>query len=371
MPELANKTVKESVRKPFRRTRTIAAVISLAAAIAIAAPARAQDAENTPDKRLQNSTASIEEVMNAPDKGIPRSLYNKARCVVIIPDVLKAAFIVGGKYGRGFVSCRRGPNGRFGTPAAIRIEGGSYGLQIGGSSTDVYMLIMNASGMKKLLSDKFTIGGEAEATAGPVGRDTSANTDILLHSEILTWSRSRGLFAGVSLQGATLRPDNSENEKLYGRKISNRRILSGEAATPEAAKPLVAELNRYRKVGSADVESSLTKKSRVTLTDVQFETGKADITPDSATALNAVLATLKDHADWNIRVEGFTDNVGSKEANEKLSADRAEAVANWLADHGIDRARLSSKGYGPARPVASNKSDDGRAKNRRVELVRV
>lgn len=371
MPELTNKAFEESFRKPFRRTRTIATVISLATALAVAVPARAQDAENTPDKRLQNSTDSIAEVMNAPDKGIPRALYNKARCVVIIPDVLKAAFIVGGKYGRGFVSCRRGPNGRFGTPAAIRIEGGSYGLQIGGSSTDVYMLIMNASGMKKLLSDKFTIGGEAEATAGPVGRDTSANTDILLHSEILTWSRSRGLFAGVSLQGATLRPDNSENEKLYGQKISNRRILSGEAATPEAAKPLVAELNRYRKVGSADVESSLTKKSRVTLTDVQFETGKADITPDSATALNAVLATLKDHPDWKIRVEGFTDNVGSAEANEKLSADRAEAVANWLADHGIDRSRLSSKGYGPARPVASNKSDDGRAKNRRVELVRV
>jgi SH3 domain-containing YSC84-like protein 1 len=367
----AKTNFKESRRKPFQHARTIAALVALAAALAVATPARAQDAENAPDKRLQNSTASIEEVMNAPDKGIPRSLYNKARCVVIIPDVLKAAFIVGGKYGRGYVSCRRGPNGRFGTPAAIRIEGGSYGLQIGGSSTDVYMLIMNVGGMKKLLSDKFTIGGQAEATAGPVGRDTSANTDILLHTEILSWSRSRGLFAGISLEGSTLRPDNGENEKLYGEKISNRRILSGEVATPEGAKPLVAELNRYRKVGSADVESSLTKKSRVTLTDVQFETGKADITPDSATALNSVLASLKDHSDWNIRVEGFTDNVGSKDVNEKLSADRAEAVASWLADHGIDRSRLSSKGYGESRPVASNKSDDGRAKNRRVELVRL
>jgi lipid-binding SYLF domain-containing protein len=358
-------------RNPSRPLRIMATAAALAVAIAFAAPARAQDPETTPDKRLQNSTASIQEVMNAPDKTIPRSLYNKARCVVIIPDVLKAAFIVGGKYGRGYVSCRRGPNGRFGTPGAIRIEGGSYGLQIGGSSTDVYMLIMNASGMKKLLSDKFTIGGEAEATAGPVGRDTSANTDVLLHTEILSWSRSRGLFAGISLEGSTLRPDNGENEKLYGEKISNRRILSGEVATPDGAKPLVAELNRYRNVGSAGVESSLTKKSRVTLHDVQFETGKADITPDSATALNAVLATLKDHADWKIRVEGFTDNVGSKDANEKLSADRAEAVASWLADHGIDRTRLSSKGYGESRPVASNKSDDGRAKNRRVELVRL
>jgi SH3 domain-containing YSC84-like protein 1 len=371
MPELANTDLQNSRRKSFRRARNIAALLSFATAFAVAIPARAQDSEMTPDKRLQNATASIDEVMNAPDKGIPRDLYNKARCIVIIPDVLKAAFIVGGKYGRGYVSCRRDTNGRFGTPAAIRIEGGSYGLQIGGSSTDVYMLIMNKSGMRKLLSDKFTIGGEAQATAGPVGRNASANTDILLHSEIISWSRSRGLFAGVSLEGSTLRPDNSENEKLYGEKITNRRILSGEAATPIAAKPLVAELNRYRRGTGSDINASLTTKSRVTLPDVQFETGKADITPDSEASLNTVLASLKDHPDWNIRVEGFTDNVGAKEANEKLSADRAEAVATWLADHGIDRARLSSKGYGEARPVASNKSDDGRAKNRRVELVRL
>ena len=355
---------------PKTDIRTVASLISLAIALVVAAPAKAQDAAMTPDKRLDNATASIDEVMNAPDKGIPRDLYNKARCVVIIPDVLKAAFIVGGKYGRGYVSCRNS-SGRFGSPASIRIEGGSYGLQIGGSSTDVYMLIMNKSGMRKLLSDKFTIGGEAQATAGPVGRNASANTDILLHSEIISWSRSRGLFAGVSLEGSTLRPDNSENEKLYGQKISNRQILSGEAATPPAAKPLVAELNKYRRGTGADIDASLTKKSRVTLNDLHFETGKADITPDSEATLNTVLTSLKNNPDWKIRVEGFTDNVGGQEANEKLSADRAEAVANWLADHGIDRSRLSSKGYGESRPIASNKSEDGRAKNRRVELVRL
>ncbi len=371
MPAITMTKLRDSTRKPPRHVRSIAISAALAVAFAVATPARAQDSETTPDKRLQNATASIDEVMNAPDKGIPRSLYNKARCVVIIPDVLKAAFIVGGKYGRGFVSCRHGVNGRFGTPASIRIEGGSYGLQIGGSSTDVYMLIMNESGMRKLLSDKFTIGGEAEAAAGPVGRDTSANTDVLLHTEILSWSRSRGLFAGISLEGSTLRPDNGENEKLYGVKISNRQILSGEAQTPAGAQPLVAELNRYRKGSTGDVSSSLSKKSRVTLTDVNFETGKADITPGSDSALNSVLASLKDHPDWKIRVEGFTDNVGSQEANEKLSADRAEAVASWLADHGIDRSRLSSKGYGETRPVASNASEKGRAKNRRVELVRL
>ena len=136
--------------------------LSLAVFIGVA-PTSAQEAESYPDKRLQNAALSFREAMHEPDKGIPRDLFDKSRCIVIIPGVKKAAFIVGGKYGRGFVSCRRNGTGRFGTPAAIRIEGGSYGLQIGGSSTDVFMLIMNEGGMKKLLSDKFTIGGEAEA----------------------------------------------------------------------------------------------------------------------------------------------------------------------------------------------------------------
>jgi len=336
---------------------------------------RAQERETTPDKRLENATLSFREVMHEPDKGIPHDLFDKARCIVIIPGVKKAAFIVGGKYGRGFVSCRRGGEGRFGAPAAIRIEGGSYGLQIGGSSTDVFMLIMNESGMRKLLSDKFTIGGEAEAAAGPVGREASARTDVMLHAEILSWSRSRGLFAGLSLEGSTLRPDESENEKLYGRKISNQRILEGEIGVPPASRPLIAELNRYRNEGDhrehAEVGASLGERGRVALSNVHFETGRADLTPDSEPALNDAVNALKEHSDWRIRVEGFTDNRGSKEVNEKLSSDRAEAVANWLADHGVDHDRLSSKGYGDSRPVASNSTPEGRAKNRRVELVRV
>ncbi|MGA2420267.1 MAG: YSC84-related protein [Candidatus Acidiferrum sp.] len=312
--------------------------------------------------------------MHIPDKGIPRDLYNKSRCVVIIPGVKKAAFIIGGKYGRGFVSCRREGTGRFGTPAAIRIEGGSYGLQIGGSSTDVFMLIMNEGGMHKLLEDKFTIGGEAEAAAGPVGRDTSANTDVLLHAEILSWSRSRGLFAGLSLEGSTLRPDEGEDHKLYGEKVSNEDILRREVPTPRGARPLVAELNRYLGTveAHADVATSLRDTGgRFTLSNVHFATGKADITPDSEASLNDAVTALKDHADWNIRVEGFTDNVGSREANLQLSSDRAEAVMNWLANHGIDRGRLSAKGYGESRPVARNSSPAGRARNRRVELVRL
>jgi SH3 domain-containing YSC84-like protein 1 len=328
----------------------------------------AQSPESSPDRRLQNSTTSFHEVMQAPDNGIPHDLFDNARCAVIIPGVKKAAFIVGGKYGRGFVSCRANGTGRFGTPAPIRIEGGSYGLQIGGSSTDVFMLIMNESGMKKLLSDKFTIGGEAGAAAGPVGRNTSANTDVLLHAEMLSWSRSRGLFAGLSLEGSTLRPDGGEAEKLYGRSVSNEEILQGELRTPRGARPLVAELNRYR---NADVGASLRDSGRVTLSNVHFATGKAELTADSDAALNDAVAALKEHADWNIRVEGFTDNVGTREANLTLSNDRAKAVSEWLANHGIDRARLSAKGYGESRPVAKNSTVEGRARNRRVVLVKL
>jgi SH3 domain-containing YSC84-like protein 1 len=369
---------QESFRKR-RTTRPSPSISTLGCLVAMAllllgSPARlaGQDAESSPDKRLQNSALAFREVMREPDKGIPRDLFDRARCVVIIPGVKKGAFVVGGKYGRGFVSCRSGEKGPFGAPAAVRIEGGSYGLQIGGSSTDVFMLIMNEDGIKHLDADKFTLGGEAQASAGPVGRDTSANTDVLLHAEILSWSRSRGLFAGLSLEGSTLRPDGSENEKLYGKRLTNQEILETGATTPRGARPLVAELNRYAgEAPSSDVAGSLSSSGRVTLSDVHFASGKADITPDSEASLKQVATTLKEHADWKIRVEGFTDNIGSRMENRKLSRDRAEAVMNWLADHGIDRSRLSAKGYGESRAVARNTTPEGRAKNRRVQLLRL
>jgi len=328
--------------------------------------------EDTPDQRLRNAHSSFHEMMAAPDKGIPLDLFNKAECIVIIPGVKKAAFIFGGKYGRGFVSCRRGDSRRFGAPAAIRIEGGSYGLQIGGSSTDVFMLIMNETGMNRLLADKFTLGGEAAAAAGPVGRDTSADTDVLLHAEILTWSRSRGIFAGLSLEGSTLRPDGSENQKLYGRDISNREILEGDVPVPPAGRQLVITLNRYSGMTGeqADVAQGL-RNGRVTLQNVHFASGNADLTPDSEATLVKVAQAIKDNPDWKIRVEGFTDSTGNAESNLKLSEERAESVANWLADHGVDRSRLTTKGYGEDQPVASNKTDAGRRKNRRVDLVRI
>src|ERR1700682_106769 len=222
--------------------------ISLAApallAMALVTPARVSAEEDTPEMRLANATEAFREIMQTPDKGVSRDLLDKAECAVIIPGMKKGAFIVGVKYGRGFVTCRKGAD-RWGPPAGVKIEGGSAGFQIGGSSTDVFMLIMNQDGMKKLLSDKFTLGADASVAAGPVGRSANASTDAQLHAEILAWSRSRGLFAGVSLEGATLRPDTEDNEKLYGRKVSNEEILRGDVAMPSAARPLIAALNEY------------------------------------------------------------------------------------------------------------------------------
>jgi SH3 domain-containing YSC84-like protein 1 len=196
--------------------------------------------EGTPDARLRHATAALREIMGSPDREIPHDLIERSQCVVVVPDLLKGAFLVGGKYGRGFASCRRG--GGWSAPAAVRIEGGSFGFQLGGSATDLVMLVMDRHGMDRLLGDKFTIGGEAAAAAGPTGRDTTAQTDVLMRAEILSWSRSRGLFAGVSLDGATLRPDSSENRKLYGRHISNREILETAVVTPRDAWPFVTEL---------------------------------------------------------------------------------------------------------------------------------
>ena len=196
-------------------------------------------------ERLQEAATAFQDVMGTPDKSIPQELLAKSECVIIVPDLKKGAFIFGAKYGRGFATCRKEGGVGWSAPGAIRVEGGSFGFQIGGSESDVFMLIMNKGGMDRLLSTKFTIGGEASAAAGPVGRTTQAETDAALTAEILTWSRSRGLFAGVSLQGATLREDKDSNEELYGQGLTNRTIITGDRPTPAAATKLLTELNRY------------------------------------------------------------------------------------------------------------------------------
>ena len=203
----------------------------------------AAEKEAKVNDRLEASAATLTDMMKADDKGIPQDLMNKARCVVVVPGMKKGGFILAAKYGRGFASCRRAGGTNWTAPAAMRIEGGSVGFQIGGSESDVVLLMMNDGGMKRLLSDKFTVGGEATAAAGPVGRDISAQTDIMMKAEMLSYSRSHGLFAGISLDGATLRPDDETNREMYGKNVTNKDILTGDYKTPEAAKPFVRALN--------------------------------------------------------------------------------------------------------------------------------
>jgi SH3 domain-containing YSC84-like protein 1 len=196
-------------------------------------------------ERLEESGIVLKEILSAPDESIPQDLLDQAHCVVVVPGLKKGAFIVGAKYGRGFVVCRKERGRGWGAPAAIRMEGGSFGFQIGASETDLVLLVMNKRGMDKLLESKFTLGGAAEVAAGPVGRGSTAQTDAKMTAKILSYSRSRGVFAGISLQGATLREDLDENEQLYGRKYSNRSILGDGVARPAAQSELVSLLDRY------------------------------------------------------------------------------------------------------------------------------
>jgi lipid-binding SYLF domain-containing protein len=204
----------------------------------------AADDANDTTKRIHESAAVLGEIMNAGDKAIPQDLLEKAQCVGIIPNLKRAGFIVGAKYGKGVITCRT-QGASWSGPATVRIEGGSIGFQIGLGETDLIFIVNHRSGMKSLENDKFTIGGDASAMAGPVGRSATAETDAMMHAEILSWSRSRGVFAGVSIEGATLRPDNDDNTKVYGRPVTQREILRGEVKAPQTAEPLYNELNRW------------------------------------------------------------------------------------------------------------------------------
>jgi len=197
-----------------------------------------------PLQRLDEAVAVFQDIMATPDRSIPQDLLDNAHCIVIVPGLKKGAFIIGGKYGKGFISCRRQAAG-WSAPGTIRVEGGSLGFQIGGSESDVVMLVMNERGAAKLLSSKFTLGGEGEVAAGPVGREASAQTDAKMHAEILSWSRARGVFAGISLQGATLRQDLDDNAVLYGKKLTNKEIVETGVPTPKAAQPLISLLSKY------------------------------------------------------------------------------------------------------------------------------
>jgi lipid-binding SYLF domain-containing protein len=213
----------------------------------------------TAQERLKSAADIFQEIMAVPEKGIPQELLERANCLVIVPGVKKAAFGVGGQFGKGFVLCRRKSGVGWGPPGAVRVEGGSFGFQIGASSTDVVMLVMNDNGVKKLLSSKFTLGADAEVAAGPVGRNAAAKTDATMHAEILSWSRSRGAFAGVALSGATLRNDLDVNEELYGKKLDNKDIVLSNMPPPAEAKPLIATLNKYSRREGQEVRDRTSK----------------------------------------------------------------------------------------------------------------
>ncbi len=202
-------------------------------------------AQKDAEQRLQASAEVMNEIMEMPDRGIPQDLLAKAECIVVIPNAKKAGFIVGANYGRGFFSCRHASDRGWSAPGAIRTEGGSFGFQIGGAETDVVMLVLNRKGANGLLSSKFTLGGDASVAAGPVGRDSQASTDATFRAEILTYSRQRGVFAGISLAGATIREDDEANRQLYGHDVKNRSIVEGPVPVPPAAQSFIATLNKY------------------------------------------------------------------------------------------------------------------------------
>ena len=199
--------------------------------------------EQTPDKRLRNAADVLHDVMATPEKGIPHRLIDRAQCIVIIPGMKKAAVVVGADYGKGFAVCRTA--GNWGAPDPVGLSGGSLGPQLGIDSTDVILLVMNQKGLNRLLSDKFTIGADAAAAVGPVGRDAAADTDASLHAEILSYSRSRGLFAGASLDGTVLTHSKGETDKLYGREYTGKELIQGNVPPPAAAATLLSELKEY------------------------------------------------------------------------------------------------------------------------------
>lgn len=201
-------------------------------------------AQKTAADRLQEATEDLTAMMNASDKGIPQDLLSKASCVVVVPNLKKGGFIVGAEYGKGFFTCRKESGVGWSAPGAVRISGGKFGLLIGGAETDVIMLVMNKDGMNHLLSDKFQLGGEASAAAGPVGRSSSAMTDAEMHAEILTYSRQRGLFGGLDLSGAAMTEDHDANKELYGRDVSNKEIAMGDMHVPAEARHFIHALDR-------------------------------------------------------------------------------------------------------------------------------
>jgi lipid-binding SYLF domain-containing protein len=231
-------------------------ISSLVAFAMVALPLTAADDKKETD-RLENCGTVLKEILDIPDD-IPQDLLDKAECVIVYPSVLKAAFVIGGSYGRGAMTCRSGEHftGPWSAPTMMALEGGSIGFQIGGQATDFVLLVMNPRGARSILSSKVKLGADASAAAGPKGRDASASTDVTLRAEVLTYSRARGLFAGISLEGSTVRPDNDANKRIYGKELDAKDIIfKGAVAVPPAAQKLIATLNQKSPKNLSDPSS--------------------------------------------------------------------------------------------------------------------
>lgn len=223
----------------------VSKIVALSMTAVLAISAAAAEKKEDVDHRLKEATDLLKEFAGAGDKGAPKDLLQKAKCAVVIPGMKKGGFIYAGQYGRGFAACK-GPAGRYNNISAMRMEGGSFGLQAGGSSTDILMLVMNDKGAERLWSSKFTLGGEASAAAGPVGRDATAQTDATMKAEILSYSRSQGVFGGLALKGSSLRADSEVNEILYGKKVEPKAVLSDHSVPPPAStQTFLTELNSF------------------------------------------------------------------------------------------------------------------------------
>src|SRR5580692_6765613 len=219
--------------------------ILLLAALSVTGLSLADQTRTDVDERLESSTKALHQILNTPDKGIPDEVFKGAKCIAVVPGLIKGGFIIAGKHGRGVATCRL-PSGSWSAPAFFSISGGSWGAQVGVESVDLVMLIMNNEGMRHLMSDKFQVGGEAAAAAGPVGRHAEAGTDWKVESQMLTYSRAKGLFAGIDLGGSWVERDKDSTTALYGKDMTNHAILDGEVRAPAAARPFLAEVRRAK-----------------------------------------------------------------------------------------------------------------------------
>ena len=295
--------------------------------------------DEKPAERLEEAASVLSEIMAATDTSIPQDLLTDAHCIVIVPGLKTAAFVFGGKYGKGYLSCRRETGKGWSAPGTVRIEGGSVGFQIGGSSTDLIMLVMSERGADTLLSSKFTLGAEGSVAAGPVGRTATAQTDVQMKADILSWSRSQGLFAGVALAGATLRQDLDDNATLYGERLENHEIVTTDVSPPPAATELLALLNKHSVREGLGMTSASDRLEARKASPSHARAGRASMRPDD---IKQVQKTLNDKG-FNV---GPVDGViGARTRAGIRSFQKAQQlpVTGWLDKETTERLGVGTE----------------------------